>query len=129
MPLAEMTLEQAKQLFDVRFWGFFMAAKAGARFIKRGGSITTTCGTVGLRPQKGWVVTAAVVGSVESFTRALAIELAPIRVNAVCAGVVDTNLWSGMPEPDKQTFFANHAKHLPVGRVGHGEDVAQAYLF
>jgi NAD(P)-dependent dehydrogenase (short-subunit alcohol dehydrogenase family) len=56
------------------------------------GSIVLTTGIAGQRPQKGWVIAASVCGTIEALTRALAVELAPIRVNAVSPGVVRTNL-------------------------------------
>jgi NAD(P)-dependent dehydrogenase (short-subunit alcohol dehydrogenase family) len=65
----------------------------------------------------------------EALTRALAVELAPIRVNAVCPGVVKTELWSDMPESDRQTMYSDIGRKLPVGRVGEADDLAQAYIY
>jgi NAD(P)-dependent dehydrogenase (short-subunit alcohol dehydrogenase family) len=64
--LAETTLEQAKQFFNIRFWGAFMAAKYGGRGIRAGGSIVLTNGLIGLRPQKGWSVAASICGALEA---------------------------------------------------------------
>jgi NAD(P)-dependent dehydrogenase (short-subunit alcohol dehydrogenase family) len=60
--------------------------------------------------------------------RPLAAELAPLRVNAVSPGVVDTPWWSGFPEDARKALFAEFAAKLPVGRVGQAEDIAQAVL-
>ncbi|MER5216952.1 SDR family oxidoreductase [Streptomyces sp. NPDC002838] len=65
----------------------------------------------------------------ESLTRALALELAPVRVNAVCAGVVRTDLWQDLPEGERDALFESAVESLPVGRVGEPEDIAQAYLY
>jgi NAD(P)-dependent dehydrogenase (short-subunit alcohol dehydrogenase family) len=127
--LEETSLEQAKQFFNIRFWGAFMAAKYGSREIRSGGSIILTNGIVGLRPVKGWTVAASITGAVEALTRALAIELAPIRVNLVCAGFVKTELWDGMPEGERNQMFDQVAQKLPAGRVGEAADLAQAYLY
>jgi NAD(P)-dependent dehydrogenase (short-subunit alcohol dehydrogenase family) len=127
--LAVTTLEQAKQFFNIRFWGAFMAAKYGSRGIRAGGSIVLTNGLAGLRPQKGWSVMASICGALEALTRALAIELAPIRVNLVCAGFVKTELWSNVPESEREEMFASAARQLPVGRVGEAEDLAETYLY
>ena len=62
-------------------------------------------------------------------TRALALELAPIRVNAVSPGVVRTNLWQNMAEEERERLFESVGNSLPVGRVGEPEDIAQAYVF
>jgi NAD(P)-dependent dehydrogenase (short-subunit alcohol dehydrogenase family) len=62
-------------------------------------------------------------------TRALAVELAPIRVNAVCPGPVKTELWSEMPESEREAMYRETAHRLPVGRVGEAQDLAQTYLY
>jgi NAD(P)-dependent dehydrogenase (short-subunit alcohol dehydrogenase family) len=119
----------ARKVFEVRFWGAYIAAKLAFPHIRPGGSITLTNGIVGIRPWKGWSAASAGAGAMEALTRALALEMAPIRVNAVCAGVVKTALWSGMPESEREAFYAQQAKALPVGRVGEGQDIAEAYLY
>ena len=58
----------------------------------------------------------------------LAVELAPIRVNAVSPGVIDTPWWDAMPQAAKQQFMEHAAESLPVGRVGRPEDVAEAIV-
>jgi NAD(P)-dependent dehydrogenase (short-subunit alcohol dehydrogenase family) len=83
----------------------------------------------GLRPRKGWVVAAAVCGAMEALTRALAVELAPIRVNLVCAGIVRTELWGNMPESERNALFDQAGQRLPVGRVGEADDLAETYLY
>lgn len=62
-------------------------------------------------------------------TRALAVELVPIRVNAVCPGFVRTELWSNMDEADREAMFRAAGQALPVGRVGEADDLAEAYLY
>jgi NAD(P)-dependent dehydrogenase (short-subunit alcohol dehydrogenase family) len=91
--LSETNVEQARHVFDLSFWGAFMAAKYGSGHIRSGGSIVLTSGVVGRRPHKGRTVGAGICGAVEALTRALAVELAPIRVNAVCPGPVRTEMW------------------------------------
>jgi NAD(P)-dependent dehydrogenase (short-subunit alcohol dehydrogenase family) len=122
-------LEKARRFFEVRFWGAVTAAKYAAKQIKPNGSIILTNGIIGLRPQKGWVIAAGICGAVEAVTRALAIELAPVRVNLVCAGIVRTGLWRNMTEPDRNGLFEKAGQTLPVGRVGEPEDLAETYLY
>jgi NAD(P)-dependent dehydrogenase (short-subunit alcohol dehydrogenase family) len=62
-------------------------------------------------------------------TRALAVELAPIRVNAVSPGVVRTNLWQNVTMAEREQLYQSVGNRLPVGRVGEPNDIAQAYLF
>ena len=128
-PLTNMQLEAARGFFKLRFWGAFMAAKYGSPHIRPGGSITLTNGIAGLRPRKGWTVAASICGATEALTRALAVELAPIRVNAVCPGPVKTELWREMPEADREAMYRETARRLPLGRVGEADDLAQTYLY
>ena len=127
--LSETNVEQARHAFDLRFWGAFMAAKYGSSQIRPGGSIVLTSGIVVQRPRKGVTVGAGVTGAVEALTRALAIELAPIRVNAVCPGPVMTEMWGSLSEEDRAAMSRRIGQTLPVGRVGEPHDLAQAYLY
>ena len=127
--LADTDLKQARHAFELRYWSALAAVKYGSPQIRKGGSVVLTTGIAGQRPQSGWIIAASVCGTIEALTRALAIELAPIRVNAVSPGVVRTNLWQSMSSAEREQLFENVGKSLPVGRVGEAHDVAQAYLF
>ena len=127
--LDAVQLDHARGFVNIRFWGAFMAVKYGSPHIRAGGSITLTSGVAGLRPHKGWTVAASICGAMEALTRALAVELAPIRVNAVCPGVVRTELWNDMTESNRDALYRNVAQSLPVGRVGEPEDLAHAYVY
>lgn len=127
--LSTAKIGEAREFFNLRYWGALMAAKYGSQYIQKDGSITLTTGTVGLRPWKGWTVAASITGAVDALTRALAVELAPVRVNAVCPGVVKTELWGNMPEVDREALFADVGSKLLTGRVGEAQEVAEAYLY
>ena len=70
---------------------------------------------------------AAAVAAIEGMTRALALDLAPVRVNAVAPGLIDTPLWDTFG-PHREAILASATK-LPVGRVGRPEEIAEAVLF
>jgi NAD(P)-dependent dehydrogenase (short-subunit alcohol dehydrogenase family) len=127
--LAATDLAQARHAFELRYWAVLAAVKYASPHIRKDGSIVLTTGVAGRRPHKGWTVAASVCGAVEALTRALAVELAPIRVNAVCPGVVRTNLWQSMDADAREHLYESVAKSLPVGRVGEAHDIAQAYVF
>jgi NAD(P)-dependent dehydrogenase (short-subunit alcohol dehydrogenase family) len=127
--LAATDLQQARRAFELRYWAALAAIKYGSKSIRKGGSIVLTTGVAGQRPHKGWVVAASVCGTIEAVTRALALELAPIRVNAVSPGVVRTNLWQSMTVEEREHLYKSVGNSLPVGRVGEPDDIAQAYLF
>jgi len=127
--LAKTDLKQARHAFELRYWSALAAVKYGSPHIRKGGSIVLTTGIAGQRPRKGWVIAASVCGTIEALTRALAVELAPIRVNAVSPGVVRTNLWQTMNASERERLFESVGNSIPVGRVGEASDIAQAYLF
>src|ERR1700730_6000077 len=127
--LAATDLQQARRAFEMRYWAARDAVKYGRPQIRKEGSIVLPTGIAGQRPQKGWAIAASVCGTIEALTRALAVELAPIRVNAVSPGVVRTNLWQSMSADEREHLFESVGKALTVGRVGEPYDIAQAYLF
>jgi NAD(P)-dependent dehydrogenase (short-subunit alcohol dehydrogenase family) len=127
--LVDMELDTVRQLFDVRVFGAIAAVKHAAPYLRPGGSVVLTSGVASQRPHKGWVALASVCSAMEGLTRALAVELAPIRVNLVSPGLVRTPLWADLPEPDREALYAAREAALPVGRVGEAEDLAQTYLY
>src|SRR6266436_3230479 len=127
--LAATDLTKARRAFELRYWAALAAVKYASPHIRKDGSIVLTTGVAGQRPHKGWTVAASVCGTIEALTRALAVELAPIRVNAVSPGVVRTNLWQSMNADARAHLYESVGNRLPVGRVGEPYDIAQAYLF
>jgi len=125
----DTTLEDARNYFNIRYWGAFAAVKYAAKFINPKGSIVLTSGIASNRPNKGWALGASICAAMEGFTRAMAMELAPIRVNIVSPGVVKTELWNGMSESDREAMYANIGNALPVKRVGEAEDIAKTFLY
>ena len=128
-PVAELDVGAAKRAFDVRVFGALTAVKHAARRIRPNGSVVLTHGIAGQRPRAGWSVGASICGAMESMTRALAVELSPIRVNAVSPGFVRTPLWRGIPEADREAMFRDVGSSLLTKRVGEPEQIAEAYLY
>lgn len=114
---------------DTRFWGALYAAKYAAPKIATDGSITFMSGVAAWRPLEGAAVASASCGAVEAFARALAVDLAPIRVNTIEPGFVDTPLLDSLLGAKKGEILAAAAARLPVKRIGTAEDVADAVLF
>jgi len=127
--LAQLSLAAGRQFFETRYWGALTAAKYGAPLIRPGGSIVFSSGAAGARPQPGWALGASICTAMEGLTRALAVELAPIRVNLVTPGFVRTPLWRDIPEAEREAMYAAAGARLPVGRVGEAAEVAETYLF
>ena len=127
--LKELPIEQARHTFDVRFWGAVAVAKHAAPRIRPGGSITLTSGTIGVRPVPGAALASAGAAATEGLTRGLAVDLAPIRVNAVRSGAVQTPLWNGIPEPQRAAVFDNFARRALTGAIGQPEQIAAAHVY
>jgi NAD(P)-dependent dehydrogenase (short-subunit alcohol dehydrogenase family) len=127
--LDDTDLTEARRFFETRFWGALAAAKHGHTRIRPGGSITLMSGSAGARPQATWTVAATICSGVEAMVRALAMELAPIRVNCVAPGVLRTDLWAGMDDATRQQFFADVGSQLLTGRVGEAEEVADSIMY
>ncbi|GAA4263794.1 SDR family oxidoreductase [Dactylosporangium darangshiense] len=127
MPLVDFDLDRAHSFFELRYFGALAAVRAALPYLRPGGSITLTTGTAGDRPTPGWSVAASICGAVESLTRALAVELAPIRVNAVKPGVTRSPMWGAGEAADQ--LYTETAKAVPLGRPGEVTDVAEAMLY
>jgi NAD(P)-dependent dehydrogenase (short-subunit alcohol dehydrogenase family) len=129
VPLRDLTSDVVRAFFETRFLGAVAVVRAVAPVLRPGGSITLTSGTAGDRPGAGWALGASVCGAMNGLTRALAVELAPVRVNAVAPGVVRSPLWSGMSEQDRAAMYDDVAAAVPLGRVAEVEDAALAYVY
>ncbi len=128
-PIMDLTDDEARSAFEVRFWGQFNAVRAAYPHISKSGSITLVSGLAGQRASPGRGIYAGVLGGIEGMVKSFAAELRPVRVNGVCAGAVDTELWHRLPEAERLTMFERIGARLPVGRVGKPEDIAEAYLY
>jgi NAD(P)-dependent dehydrogenase (short-subunit alcohol dehydrogenase family) len=126
-PLREVTKEAAVECFGTRFWGALAVARHGIPVIRPGGSLTLTSGVIGLRPPPNVVVPAAVTGAVDAMVPALAVEFAPVRVNAVRLGPVPT----GGPAdiPNRQEVYRQVAQRLLLKRMGKPSEAAESYLY
>jgi NAD(P)-dependent dehydrogenase (short-subunit alcohol dehydrogenase family) len=127
--VAQLDLESADAVFAVRFWGALAAIKHAQGRISPRGSITLTNGIVAHRPRKGAALNTAMAGAIEHLTRSLAVDLAPLRVNCVCPGLVLTEVWNSIPEETRQEQMRRMTSRLPLPRAGDPSEVAEAYLY
>jgi NAD(P)-dependent dehydrogenase (short-subunit alcohol dehydrogenase family) len=126
-PVRTLGLADAKAAMESKFWGAYHVARAAR--IKDGGSLTFVSGLLSVRPSASWVLQGAINAALEALARGLALELAPVRVNAVSPGLIATPLWSGMADDKREAMFAGAAQRLPARRVGQPEDIANAVMF
>ena len=127
--LQDLSIDEAKGFFELRYWGAVTAVKYAAPHIKAGGSIVLTGGAASVRPGKGWSLGASICAGMEGFTRAMAVELAPLRVNLVAPGVVKTDLWSDMAEADRNAMYEQIGNNLPVKFAAEAADIATTYIY
>jgi len=126
-PVRSLGLADAKIAMESKFWGAYHVARAAK--IREGGSLTFISGFLSVRPSANSVLQGAINAALEALARGLALELAPVRVNAVSPGLIATPLWSGMPNDKREAMFASVAQRLPARRVGQPEDIANAVMF
>ena len=127
--LDEVPLDEARRLFDVRFWGAVTAVRHAVPRISVGGSIVLTSGTVAVRPSARAALMAAGAAAIEGLTRGLAVELAPVRVNAVRPGAVHTPMWDAAPEPQRSALLGALAERTITKTVGEPDQIAAAHLY
>ncbi|WP_263359938.1 SDR family oxidoreductase [Acidicapsa ligni] len=126
-PVRELALEDAYSSMESKFWGAYRIARSAP--IKEDGSLTLISGFLSRRPSPTSVLQGAINAALEALVRGLALEIAPIRVNAVSPGLIDTPLYAKLPEDKRNAMFEATKQRLPLRRIGAPEDIAQAALF
>lgn len=121
----ENDLSAVSAAFDAKFWGQYRLAKHAVRHIRPNGSIVFTSGVASRRSYPGYSAVSAMNAATEALASAIAIELAPIRVNTVCPGFVDADL----PIPGRADYVRRLAPNLPLDRLGTAKEIAEAYLY
>jgi len=123
--VATLDLAAAAEGLNVRFWGALMAIKHAQGRISEKGSITLTDGVRAHRPSKGSALSTAFGGAIEHLVVGLAVDLAPVRVNAVCPGIVLTQVWDSVPEERLRKM----TERFPLPRPGDPAEIAEAYTY
>jgi NAD(P)-dependent dehydrogenase (short-subunit alcohol dehydrogenase family) len=128
-PFATVSLADVKLGFEEKVYAHFATAQAALPFLNPTGSLTFVSAVSAHAAAPGTAGIGAANAAVAALVPILAVELAPLRVNGVSPGVIDTPWWDVFPEDQKQAMFHDYAAKTPVGRVGRPEDVAQAIAF
>jgi len=125
----EIQTSALENAFKNKFYGYFFCAKYAIPYLRKDGSILFTIGGAARSAIPGTTGVAAVNGAIMSMAFTLAKELAPIRVNILSPGLVDTPAYNWMSNEEKKGFFKEMGGNLPVGRVGKSEEIAQAAYY
>ncbi|MER9486503.1 SDR family oxidoreductase [Mesorhizobium sp. M0563] len=128
-PFLSQTMANAQAVLHGKLLGSWSCARHAAPRMPKGGSITFTTGGLVTKPRMGASMMMVAFAGLEALTRALALELGPIRVNTIRPGVIDSEMWAGMPQAKRAAFFAPVRQRFPAGRVGKIDDIGKAALF
>lgn len=121
-PLRRRSLADERAAMDSKFWGAVNVAHAAR--IRPGGSLTLVSGMIGTRPTGNATMLSAINAAIDALAKALATEMAPVRVNCVSPGRIETPWWDFLPPADRQALFDRTASGLPLKRIGRPEEVA-----
>lgn len=129
-PISDLDIESTQMLINSKQWGQLFCVKYASQHIKKTGSITLFSGTVTQKVLPGATAFAAAGAATEASARIWALELAPIRVNTIVPGIIDTPIWEQLlGEAGAEEHLQNFTSALPVGRTGTSDDIAKTVLY
>jgi NAD(P)-dependent dehydrogenase (short-subunit alcohol dehydrogenase family) len=127
--LRDLSREAVLNSFNTKVIGPLMLAKHLGPRINEGGSLVLFSGVAAFKIAVGTLAVAITNGAADTLTRSLAVELAPIRVNAISPGVIDTGAWDALGAQGKAAMFAEQSQANPARRIGDAGDIASAVVF
>jgi NAD(P)-dependent dehydrogenase (short-subunit alcohol dehydrogenase family) len=122
-PFRELPMADLAAAIHGKVIGYLSVLQAALPRLRADGSVTLIGAGSAESALSATAGLAAVNGGLHAAVRPLAVELAPLRVNAVAPGVIETPWWAGMPGPVRDGVFAAAAA-APAGRTGTPDDVA-----
>ncbi|MFI9756481.1 SDR family oxidoreductase [Streptomyces sp. NPDC051963] len=127
--LTDLDRDAIRLSMDTKVIGPLMLAKHVGPRIRKSGSFTLFSGVAATKIAVGTLAVAITNGAADVLARSLALEMAPIRVNAISPGVIDTGAWDALGEEGKAHYFADISARNPARRIGTVDDIANAGLF
>ena len=124
-PLAELTVDDLRRAFEEKYWPTVTALKASLPCLAHDASVTLVGAVTARTALRGTAGIGSLNAAVEGLVQPLAAELAPIRVNAVSPGYIDTPWWDGLAPQDRAAFFDQAAAALPTKRIATATDIAE----
>ncbi|KAL0937478.1 short chain dehydrogenase reductase family [Colletotrichum truncatum] len=131
MMLQDLTPDKILSACQMRLVAPLMAIKVAARYLPKTNesSFTITSGSAAHKSTPGWSVVSFFTAGLQGMVKQLAVELEPLRVNAVAPGFVDTGLWDHVTTEEKANMVKGVEESMPTGQFGRVEDVVEAYLW
>lgn len=127
--VGDLKQDTVLQSFSTKAIGPILLAKHFAARMPQDGSFVLFSGATAEKPSIGMLAVAATNGAVDAITRSLSVEIAPIRVNAISPGTIDTGAYDALGDQKKADLFTQRRTHNPARRVGTSDDVADAVIF
>ena len=126
-PFLEMDVNGFKGSFD-KLWGYANVVRYGAPKVCDTGCIVLVSGSPARKPKPGQISLSSVGGAVEAFTKSIAAEIAPKRINVVSPGIIDTPMVA-LAGDDRDKHYKNVTKSHLIKRPGMAKEVAMGILF
>jgi NAD(P)-dependent dehydrogenase (short-subunit alcohol dehydrogenase family) len=127
--ITDLDRDAVRLSFDTKVIGPLMLAKHLAPRMSEGGSFVIFSGVAAAKIAVGTMGVAITNAAADTLVRSLALELAPIRVNGISPGVIDTGAWDAFGEQGKADYFADVSARNPARRIGTPDDIAQGVIF
>ena len=127
--IAELSIEEAATPFESKFWGQYRVVKTAVPKLAEDASVVLMSGAASVRPAGSAPAYVAANAAVEGLARGLALELAPIRVNALSPGTVDGHLWNQRAPEVRRQAFEHIAAAATLGRAVTEREVAEAAVY
>ena len=115
----EQSTIEVQKAFEAKFWGQYKLAKIAYKYINKGGSIVFSSGIASHKPYKNYSTVSIINGAVESLCKVLAVELSPLRINAVSPGFTET----------ENKKIIEMCAQFPLKKLGRKEEIANSYIF
>jgi NAD(P)-dependent dehydrogenase (short-subunit alcohol dehydrogenase family) len=125
-PFRKLSIADAQASMASKFWGQYAAIKASQ--MAPTGSVVLFSGVASRKPGAGAPALTAINSAVEALGKALAVELAPVRVNVIAPGIVETELWAGLPEDTRAAALKSFTERQPISRPGQPDEIASVVL-
>lgn len=122
-------LQGVRSYMESKFLGTWACARYAAPQLRAGGSMTFLTGGTGARAKLGLAAVTSTFAAVDSLSQSLALELAPIRVNTIRPGFIDTDFWDVLPADTVEDIRAKVRANFPARRLGTAADVGHAAVF
>lgn len=126
--LTDLAVADLRLAFEEKYWPTVTAMKASLPSLAPDASVTLVGAITARTAMPGTAGIGSLNAAIEGLVQPLAAELAPVRVNAVSPGFIDTPWWDGLPAADRIVFFDHAAATLPTKRIAAASDIAEAIV-